>query len=67
MLCQAQDYGIDWEGPIASVDEEVTVPDVEYQPEENKLQELIDNVLPLSESDEQGIDLYVKTKMFLQS
>ena len=40
---------------------------MEYQPEENKLQELIDNVLPLSESDEQGIDLYVKTKMFLLS
>ena len=40
---------------------------MEYQHEENKLQELIDNVLPLSESDEQGIDLYVKTKMFLQS
>ena len=40
---------------------------MEYQPEENELQELIDNVLPLSESDEQGIDLYVKTKMFLQS
>ena len=57
---------MDWEGPIASVDEEVTVTDVEYQPEENKLQELIDNFLPLSESDEQGIDLYIKTKMFLQ-
>ena len=36
-------------------------------PKRTKLQELIDNVLPLSESDEQGIDLYVKTKMFLQS
>ena len=40
---------------------------MEYQPEENKLQELIDNVLPLSGSDEQGFVLYVKTKMFLQS
>ena len=45
----------------------MTVLDVEYQPKVNKLQELIDSVLPLSESDEQGIDLYVKTKMFLLS
>lgn len=63
-----QDFGIDWEGPIASVDSEgVVVPDVEYQPEDDKLQELMDNVHPLSESDEQGVDLYVKAKMILLS
>lgn len=65
---QIQDFGIDWEGPIASVDSEgVVVPDVEYQPEDDKLQELMDNVHPLSESDEQGVDLYVKAKMILLS
>ncbi|XP_019863445.1 PREDICTED: uncharacterized protein LOC109592455 [Amphimedon queenslandica] len=65
----ASQYGFDWDGPIGnhSPDEVVVVdvPEIHFSPQEVLCHILEMNVNPVAESDEYGIDLYVKCKMIV--
>ena len=58
-------YGVDEEG-VGSHDEEgVVIPSVDFQLTEEQFQELQRTVYPLSNSEDFGIDLYVRTLEFI--
>ncbi len=60
-------YGIDWEGPTAIQESEnVEVPKTSI-PTGFSLEELERNVDPLADSDEYGIDLYIKLLQYIGS
>ena len=59
-------YGIDWNGPISdSEDEEVQVPQTTVPLQEQDFRQLQETVLPTSNSDYQGVDLFIQTLEFV--
>ena len=64
-------YGIDWDGPVPydNTDESdvVIVPEIECPLIEAHLDELDDEIIPLSDTMNYGIDLYEKTLDFVSS
>ena len=61
-------YGIDEEG-VGSLDTDdgVVVPSVDFELTDDQFQELQHTVHPLSDSDDFGIDLYIRTLEFIES
>ncbi|KAL5479147.1 hypothetical protein EMCRGX_G000505 [Ephydatia muelleri] len=64
-------YGIDWNGPLAvsrnDDDYEVTVPYLESPLPDGVLHDLQENVHPLDQSSNHGIDLYISALQFVSS
>lgn len=61
-------YGVDWDGPLVSDDDNaVVVPTTNSPLSEYDMEQLASTINPLAFSDELGIDLYIQTvRLFLQ-
>ena len=59
-------YGIDWNGPISdSEDEEVQVPQTTVPLQEEDFSQLQQTIFPNTNSDYQGVDLFIQTLQFV--
>ena len=76
MMCalfqdEREHYGIDWDGPVPYDDtddcDSVVVPEIECPLIESQLDELDDEISPLADTTNYGIDLYEKTLDFVSS
>lgn len=66
----AQGHGIDWEGPLPQEENEadqVEVPPCECPLTEEQYRQLQDNIPPLAESPNYGIDLYLDCLSFIEN
>lgn len=60
-------YGIDWDGPVPTVEEyQVSVPGIVCPIMEAQLADLKETIDPLSNSTFYGVELYLKTQSFVQ-
>ena len=60
----AQEYGIDWDGPLPQEDyeaDQIEVPDYNCPLSEEQYRVLQDRISPLAVSSNHGIDLYIET------
>lgn len=64
----SNNYGVDWDGPLVSDDDNVVIVPTTNSPlPEYDMQELASRINPLAFSDELGIDLYVQTVHFVSA
>ena len=60
-------YGIDWNGPIPTTeDDQVEVASTDIPLQEQDYIQLQSTISPLTESECQGVDLYIQTLEFVQ-
>ena len=64
---EAENFGVDWEGPVPREDgdETVCVPETACPLSDADMEELLSVVPPLAQSEHYGIDLYERTVLFV--
>ena len=67
MQDEAEQFGVDWDGPVSheDTDETVCVPETPCPLSSADMEELLSVVPPLAQSMHYGIDLYERTLLFV--
>lgn len=62
-------YGVDWDGPLCDEDEadQVQVEQINNPLQDNDYSQLTSTILPMSDSNSHGVDLYIRVLEYVHS